>query len=116
MDDKLDMTYLAAMLEEQLSALLEQILPVNHSAVESVMQWDNLEREGMRRMAEEILMGSGAIQSAPDSVSVNLISSPGKLSSRGEYITQNIYLRENDPSPYKTARAIRRESEAMLRI
>ncbi len=31
-------------------------------------------------------------------------------------VTQNIYLRESDPSPYKTARAIRRESEAMLRI
>ena len=31
-------------------------------------------------------------------------------------VTQNIYLKENDPSPYKTARAIRRESEAMLRL
>ncbi len=34
----------------------------------------------------------------------------------GRSITQNIYLTENDPSPYQTAKAIRRESEAMLRL
>lgn len=34
---------------------------------------------------------------------------------RGGFI-QNIYLRDSDNSPYETARAIRRESEAMLRL
>ena len=31
-------------------------------------------------------------------------------------VIQNIYLRDTDTSPYATARAIRKESEAMLRI
>lgn len=119
MDDKFNMTALAAMLEEQLSALLAEVFPMDNAGMESVTQWVDPEKKDVRGMAEEFLLGNGVVQSIPDRASVNLISPSGRaagLSPKEMAITQNIYLRENDPSPYKTARAIRRESEAMLRI
>ena len=121
MADELDREVLAALLEEQLSVLLGQMFPGLDDAAESAVQWSSL---GMRSMEAGISAGEGYIRSALNHISGNPASSvdmtggygTNGFSAKGNQITQNIYLRENDPSPYKTARAIRRESEAMLRI
>ena len=42
-------------------------------------------------------------------------SGAGVVQEGGRSVTQNIYLRDTDASPYRTARRIRRESEAMFR-
>lgn len=121
MADELDMAALAALLEEQLHILLGQIFTELDTGADSAAQWSHM---GVRSMEAEILAGTGALHSVLDSVSGNPAASADMtggsfangFSARGNQITQNIYLRENDPSPYQTARAIRRESEAMLRI
>lgn len=69
-----------------------------------------------RGIAEGILSGSGFVRSAMDSVGrqADRVRMTGNTGSAGT-VTQNIYLRDSDASPYKTARRIRRESEAIFR-
>lgn len=69
-----------------------------------------------RGIAEGILSGSDFVRGAMDSVGrsadrVRMTES----ASGGRSVTQNIYLRDSDASPYRTARRIRRESEAIFR-
>lgn len=69
-----------------------------------------------RGIAEGILSGKDFVSGAMDSVG----RSAGRVRmtegvSGGRSVTQNIYLRDSDASPYKTARRIRRESEAIFR-
>lgn len=70
-----------------------------------------------RGIAEGILSGAGFVNRAMETVGAGAERSRrtenGAVGNRN--VTQNIYLRDSDPSPYKTARRIRRESEAMFR-
>lgn len=70
-----------------------------------------------RGIAEGILDGSRYIEASLAQVGQHT-SLAGTAGSQGgtNHVVQNIYLRDSDPSPYATARAIRRESEALLRI
>lgn len=70
-----------------------------------------------RGIAEGILSGSSYVSGAMASVYAarECSVSPGNQQS-SRSITQNIYLRDDDASPYRTARRIRRESEAMFRV
>lgn len=66
-----------------------------------------------RGIAEGITGGSSYVSSAMERV-----YSPQKLSHdtvQNGSVTQNIYLRENENSPYLTAKRIRKESEAVFR-
>lgn len=71
-----------------------------------------------RGIAEGILAGSGYVGSAMSAVyggtEVGRMSSPQQ--SGGRAVTQNIYLKDDTNSPYRTARRIRRESEAIFRL
>lgn len=70
-----------------------------------------------RGMAEGILEGGGYIREALAEM-LALPQSPARPvepGTTGGSVVQYITLRENDPTPYETARAIRRESEALLR-
>jgi|GEM_PF-1911790 len=70
-----------------------------------------------RGMAEGILDGSGFVGNAMESVwSPTNSAGFGDISQRSGSVTQNIYLRDDDSSPYRTARRIRRESEAIFRL
>ncbi|MBE6568904.1 MAG: hypothetical protein E7658_01630 [Ruminococcaceae bacterium] len=71
-----------------------------------------------RGIAEGILDGSRYIEEALAGVGQRsvLTDNTGSGAGTGGQVVQHIYLRENDTSPYATARAIRRESEALLRI
>ncbi len=69
-----------------------------------------------RGIAEGILSGRDFVSGAMDSVgrSADRVHiTEGTSGSRS--VTQNIYLRDSDASPYRTARRIRRESEAIFR-
>jgi hypothetical protein len=69
-----------------------------------------------RGIAEGILSGSEFVRGAMDSVgrgADRVRMTDG--ASGGRSVTQNIYLRDSDVSPYRTARRIRRESEAIFR-
>lgn len=110
-------TELASRLEERLALLTEQIFPT----FETEGTFD-----GGLEKGEGVLSGADAVSAMLNGVSawpVVLTERTGRGAETGESsnagersITQNIYIRDNDPSPYRTARAIRRESEAMLRI
>ena len=68
-----------------------------------------------RGIAEGILEGAPAVREAMNGAwhggeSMRLPAQDGSRS-----VTQNIYLRDTDASPYRTARRIRKESEAMFR-
>lgn len=70
-----------------------------------------------RGIAEGILSGSSYVSGAMNSVYAareGAAAAGNSQSSRS--VTQNIYLRDDDASPYRTARRIRRESEAMFRV
>ncbi len=74
-----------------------------------------------RGIAEGILDGEGYIRSAVVSAAsaASLPPISGASAAGGAvqgHLKQNIYLRDSDTSPYRTARAIRRESETMLRL
>lgn len=71
-----------------------------------------------RGIAEGILSGSGFVRDAMENVGRNTdrMRRTEGTSAGGRSVTQNIYLRDSDASPYKTARRIRRESEAVFRI
>lgn len=69
-----------------------------------------------RGIAEGILSGKDFVSGAMDSIGrgterVRMT----ETASGGRSMTQNIYLRDSDASPYRTARRIRRESEAIFR-
>lgn len=70
-----------------------------------------------RGIAEGILSGAGFVNRAMETVGAGAErirrTETGAFGTRS--VTQNIYLRDNDASPYKTARRIKRESEAMFR-
>ncbi len=70
-----------------------------------------------RGIAEGILSGAGFVNRAMETVGAGTErvrrAENGAVGNRS--VTQNIYLRDSDSSPYKTARRIRRESEAMFR-
>ncbi len=70
-----------------------------------------------RGIAEGILSGAGFVRSAMDTVGgqAGRIRRGGETSGGSRALTQNIYLRDSDASPYKTARRIKRESEAIFR-
>lgn len=70
-----------------------------------------------RGIAEGILSGAGFVSGAMESVgrSAGRVHMAESGSAGGRSVTQNIYLRDSDSSPYKTARRIRRESEAAFR-
>lgn len=73
-----------------------------------------------RGIAEGILSGGGAVEHAlAEAASVGAV---GRGASRGVSVrdggrglVQNIYLRDSDASPYRTAKRIRKESEAAKR-
>lgn len=72
-----------------------------------------------RGIAQGILDGSSFVNSAMGSLAAG--TSVGGLAdtaaqSGGRAVTQNIYLRNDTASPYRTARRIRRESEAIFRL
>ena len=70
-----------------------------------------------RGIAEGILSGAGFVNREMESVGRGAdrvrFSETGTAGTRS--VTQNIYLRDSDASPYKTARRIKRESEAIFR-
>ncbi len=71
-----------------------------------------------RGIAEGILSGAGFVRSAMDTVggqAERIRRGGGDISGGARAVTQNIYLRDSDASPYKTARRIKRESEAVFR-
>ncbi|MBQ9718982.1 MAG: hypothetical protein IJV76_13410, partial [Clostridia bacterium] len=70
-----------------------------------------------RGIAEGILSGAGFVRGAMENVgrSADRVRMTEGSPAGGRSVTQNIYLRDNDVSPYKTARRIRRESEAVFR-
>ncbi len=70
-----------------------------------------------RGIAEGILSGAGFVNRAMETVGAGAerIRRTENGVSGNRSVTQNIYLRDNDASPYKTARRIRRESEAIFR-
>ncbi|MGN1346535.1 MAG: hypothetical protein ACI4V1_07095 [Eubacteriales bacterium] len=72
-----------------------------------------------RGMAEGILSGADFVRRAMESVGQEAQTTrrSGKEDGSvwGGSVTQNIYLRDSDASPYRTARRIRRESEAVFR-
>lgn len=72
-----------------------------------------------RGIAEGILAGSGYVGNAMSAVAGG--TEVGRMTavsqqSVGKSVTQNIYLRDDTYSPYRTARRIRRESEAIFRL
>ncbi|MBE6541059.1 MAG: hypothetical protein E7672_01265 [Ruminococcaceae bacterium] len=71
-----------------------------------------------RGIAEGILSGSSYVNGAMASVYGGRESRGVDSSLQGMKgsVTQNIYLRDDDASPYRTARRIRRESEAIFRL
>lgn len=71
-----------------------------------------------RGIAEGITEGASYINAALNDVysSDRALSGRERESTRQNNLTQNIYLRDTDYSPYKTAKRIRRESEAILDI
>ena len=73
-----------------------------------------------RGIAEGILSGAGFVNGAmetlgrgADRMRMRESDAPGSGNARS--VTQNIYLRDSDSSPYRTARRIKRESEAIFR-
>jgi len=70
-----------------------------------------------RGIAEGILSGAGFVSGAMESVGrgADRVRLTEGASGGGRSVTQNIYLRDSDASPYRTARRIRRESEAIFR-
>lgn len=72
-----------------------------------------------RGIAQGILDGSSFVNSAMNSVyqgtAVGGIQSTAAPQS-GRTVTQNIYLKDDTASPYRTARRFRRESEAIFRL
>lgn len=72
-----------------------------------------------RGIAEGILSGAGFVRGAMENVGRSAdrvrMTEGGSTSAGGRSVTQNIYLRDSDASPYRTARRIRRESEAIFR-
>ena len=81
--------------------------------------WEMIGRNMMSGIAEGILSGAGFVNRAMETVGAGAErirrTENGASGYGSRSITQNIYLRDNDASPYKTARRIRRESEAMFR-
>ena len=71
-----------------------------------------------RGIAEGITDGSSFISSAISSVygSIDPNGSRARENVRNSSLTQNIYLRDSDFSPYRTAKRIKRESEAIFEI
>lgn len=73
-----------------------------------------------RGIAEGILDGASFVQSAAaevgSAVTVSGRTPAGEGAGSSHSVTQNIYLRDSDASPYRTARRIRKESEAMFRL
>lgn len=68
-----------------------------------------------RGIADGILSGVGYIGGAVEAVGHSTEKMRISDGISGGVITQNIYLRDSDTSPYKTARRIKRESEAIFR-
>ena len=66
-----------------------------------------------RGIAEGIVSGSSYVSSAMEKVYPTGVKQKESVSGGG--VTQNIYLRENEQSPYLTAKRIRKESEAVFR-
>ncbi len=72
-----------------------------------------------RGIAEGILSGSSYVSGAMTSVysaREGIGDGQSAVMGRQGSVTQNIYLRDDDASPYRTARRIRRESEAIFRL
>ena len=69
-----------------------------------------------RGIAEGIVSGREYVSAAFDSVYADRMraSSPTQVND-GRRLTQNIYLRDSEASPYLTAKKIKRESEALLK-
>ncbi len=71
-----------------------------------------------RGIAEGILSGSSYVSAAMEGVSAmssRLRGTYGDGTDGTRALTQNIYLRDSDSSPYFTAKRIRKESEAVFR-
>lgn len=73
-----------------------------------------------RGIAQGILDGSSFVGSAMNSVYQGTAALSGANqpvgTSRSRAVTQNIYLKDDTASPYRTARRIKRESEAIFRL
>lgn len=105
---------MASMLSEQIQLLFEPVFLLTEA---ETAELQSAERE-IRGMAEGMFRESGTVgRDFGGGVTESGAGSGGRSAAEGtRMLTQHIYLRENDPSPYQTARAIRRESEAMLRL
>lgn len=68
-----------------------------------------------RGIADGILSGVGYIGGAVEAVGQSTERVRISDGIRSGNVTQNIYLRDSDNSPYRTARRIKRESEAIFR-
>lgn len=69
-----------------------------------------------RGIAEGIVSGREYVSSALDSVYADRMRASSQTQvNDGRRLTQNIYLRDGDSSPYLTAKKIKRESEALLK-
>ena len=68
-----------------------------------------------RGIAEGITSGAGFVNNAVSSVYSGVREKNG-MPAGARAVTQNIYLRDSDTSPYMTARRIKRESEAAARL
>lgn len=78
--------------------------------------WEEIDRNMMTGISDGILSGADFVNGAMETVGRGAERVRGTESaSGGRSVTQNIYLRDSDASPYRTARRIRRESEAIFR-
>lgn len=109
-----ELSTFAAMLSEQMQLLFEPVFLLTEA---ETAELQTAERE-IRGMAEGMIREAGTVgRDFVSGMTESGNSFGGRPAAAGNRVlTQNIYLRENDPSPYQTARAIRRESEAMLRL
>lgn len=107
----------------QVIAAIEEVSRQTEGAVKahfkinspSVVMRDEVGVMISRGIAEGITGGAGFIREAADSVYSGTRERLTPVQNGGS-VTQNIYLRDSDTSPYQTARRIKRESEAALRL
>ena len=78
--------------------------------------WEMIGRNMMSGIAEGILSGADFMIGTAENIGRGTERDRRtEIASGGGSVTQNIYLRDSDTSPYRTARRIRRESEAIFR-
>ncbi len=77
--------------------------------------WEGIGRNIMAGIAHGILSGTDFPGGTAERTGQHTEQGRRTEEVPGGSVTQNIYLRDSDASPYRTARRIRRESEAIFR-